>query len=991
MDAVGDGDDGLESAFLAAAVNGDASAVASYLDAPADAPPRARLADGMHLAAANGRSVVCRLLSSHSPKEVLAVNEHGRTPLLTACAAEMPNSDCIRLLVMRGGARRQDMGAIMEGAGHEENKGFFQEAHEEYDSLLEKLLDAAEHGHVQKLKAYLAHQDFDLNNADPEGLTALHWAVIKRRHQAVELLLARGADATLADGRGRTSLHYTCMPHEGREGDETRSSADAAIALAEALLAYSADADALDGEGNGTLHYAVREGNTDMVFGFVLNGADVAPALGQSAAMDEVVQAAAAQRAELEVEAAAAALDPTAVVAVAKGLAATLSPEPASPSRGSRAGGSTRGSPRGSPGRRKGEERKEKRGGGLRGSLSAKFGRSNRRSDPFVDYDDGALMLGGGMGGRAERKIVKKDVHPFKAAEPEPEETVEEEGGAAAAEPEPAAAAKLASPARASPRSSPRDNARDTALDDDRSDASIDSWDVSEEDGSGSSFDGSDDGYDFEVEDGDEFGFEEEEKKTPQYVVIDCTQLGAHRETELKRICDELGLGASAASAIMRKYQWELRELRKDWDDDSTVVFDKSGIQFDTDEEFVKLPLREGQLCSVCMETRGADTQFYSLGCSHAFCSECWQGFLECNVSTGEVSGLVCMEDKCNLVVPFAFMEVHLRDSAPELLAKFQRFVAESWVKEQKFVKFCPAPNCSSCIDGRHAAETRRKAGGGMQKRPVTVKCDCNFKFCFTCSCEAHGPAECAEVQKWNEKFQNDGESQKYMKLYVKQCPNCGRMIKKEGGCNHIWNCPCKFHWCWVCQKAWEGHTDYYSCNLLNKEEKETWQNQADEAKLHLEKWQYYSEKYANNVMSQKLEGKIGLKVESMGEELSKLEGCTPMDAEVLRTASVQLAECRRVLKYTYMHAYFMKNNNERKVFEYRQKQFEAVVDRISEVFELPDAVAKLQQLDVRVRLHDLVRFAASQISIYEEMLNAPVFEDDQAEHNDAKGVNPED
>ena len=22
-------------------------------------------------------------------------------------------------------------------------------------------------------------------------------------------------------------------------------------------------------------------------------------------------------------------------------------------------------------------------------------------------------------------------------------------------------------------------------------------------------------------------------------------------------------------------------------------------------------------------------------------------------------------------------------------------------------------------------------------------------------------------------------------------------MIYKDGGCNHIWSCPCDFHWCW--------------------------------------------------------------------------------------------------------------------------------------------------------------------------------------------------
>ena len=157
-----------------------------------------------------------------------------------------------------------------------------------------------------------------------------------------------------------------------------------------------------------------------------------------------------------------------------------------------------------------------------------------------------------------------------------------------------------------------------------------------------------------------------------------------------------------------------------------------------------------------------------------------------------------------------------------------------------------------------------------------------------------------------------------------------------------------------------QGHKDYYSCDQLDKEKLESWQKEADEAKFGLEKWKLYSEKYTDNEMSQKLEGTISEKVTSMGKDLAAMQGCTPMDAVVLRHACEALAQCRRVLKYTYMHAYFMKQDsesakNQRSVFEDRQKQFSTVVDRISEVFELPDAVQKLADPEERVRLDGLV------------------------------------
>ena len=30
-------------------------------------------------------------------------------------------------------------------------------------------------------------------------------------------------------------------------------------------------------------------------------------------------------------------------------------------------------------------------------------------------------------------------------------------------------------------------------------------------------------------------------------------------------------------------------------------------------------------------------------------------------------------------------------------------------------------------------------------------------------------------------------------------------MIYKDKGCNHMWSCPCNFHWCWQCGGPYYG------------------------------------------------------------------------------------------------------------------------------------------------------------------------------------------
>jgi hypothetical protein len=33
-------------------------------------------------------------------------------------------------------------------------------------------------------------------------------------------------------------------------------------------------------------------------------------------------------------------------------------------------------------------------------------------------------------------------------------------------------------------------------------------------------------------------------------------------------------------------------------------------------------------------------------------------------------------------------------------------------------------------------------------------------------------------------------------------------MIYKDKGCNHMWACPCGFHWCWQCGGPYHGTSE---------------------------------------------------------------------------------------------------------------------------------------------------------------------------------------
>ena len=230
-------------------------------------------------------------------------------------------------------------------------------------------------------------------------------------------------------------------------------------------------------------------------------------------------------------------------------------------------------------------------------------------------------------------------------------------------------------------------------------------------------------------------------------------------------------------------------------------------------------------------------SEWTALSCGHKFANSTWESYIETAITagskeSGEVSGLTCITRGCCMPVP----ESMILRFAGAHTAKYKRFVGDMWVTEQREgdgmakIKFCPFPDCGHVADGRRWKDSELEAAEKRLpgSKPAIVKCLCNRKFCFLCQNEAHSPADCKEFDSWNKKFETDPMTQQYLSTFCKPCPTkdmveewkdklfkntglkfeftdashpkshgCGKMIYKDGGCNHIWSCPCDFHWCW--------------------------------------------------------------------------------------------------------------------------------------------------------------------------------------------------
>ncbi|MDP1570578.1 MAG: ankyrin repeat domain-containing protein [Vicinamibacterales bacterium] len=124
---------------------------------------------------------------------------------------------------------------------------------------LSPLIEAIRSGDVEGVRALVA-SGTDVNAAEGDGATALHWAAYENDEALVETLLAAGARVAAANDLGITPLHL--------------ASANGHLAIVSRLLARGAAVEAASEAGVTPLMEAARSGNADVVRALLARGAN---------------------------------------------------------------------------------------------------------------------------------------------------------------------------------------------------------------------------------------------------------------------------------------------------------------------------------------------------------------------------------------------------------------------------------------------------------------------------------------------------------------------------------------------------------------------------------------------------------------------------------------------------------------------------------------------------------------------------------------------
>ncbi|MGD9751514.1 MAG: ankyrin repeat domain-containing protein [Acidimicrobiia bacterium] len=185
----GDGDGrGADEGLLAAAEAGDVAAVAAALD------------DGAHIETRDGRQRTALLLAATFDHVAVAelLVERGADPDALDDRHDTP-------WLVTGVTGSVAMGRVLHAAGADLT------IRNRFGGI--SVIPASERGHVDYVRWVTTSTDIDVDHVNGLGWTALLEAVIlgdggPAHQEIVRLLLAAGADPSLADGEGVTALEH---------------------------------------------------------------------------------------------------------------------------------------------------------------------------------------------------------------------------------------------------------------------------------------------------------------------------------------------------------------------------------------------------------------------------------------------------------------------------------------------------------------------------------------------------------------------------------------------------------------------------------------------------------------------------------------------------------------------------------------------------------------------------------------------------------------
>lgn len=393
----------------------------------------------------------------------------------------------------------------------------------------------------------------------------------------------------------------------------------------------------------------------------------------------------------------------------------------------------------------------------------------------------------------------------------------------------------------------------------------------------------------------------------------------------IERVVGLTGLDSSVASLLLLNAHWDDDALLQAFVENPHALQVAAGVAVSEQSEI------QPALCCACF----VDEPVARLSCGHGLCADCWPGFLRCNLQSGTVEGSNCLRlrcpgESCPLLVPPCVFQQFLQ---PDDYSRYKRLLLLSFINDNQKIAWCPAIGCELCV--------------AFSQRRSTVTCMCGHSFCFSCSLDAHAPANCLDTKAWldhQEKLNHVSDkakpTRKCQTKHIKPCPNpqCRVPTYKRSGCHYMHCTQCNEKWCWMCGH-WGGgpseRPEPHHVGKCNDPINKDWYGWKYLDAFHNEgRYLFYYERHANHLNSLEFAKELRENVGAASAEMESDVQIGPKAAELVRESAELLIECRQFLAWTYVWAFFQQDEANRKLFEVAQNELETKTEQLSEMVE---------------------------------------------------------
>ncbi|KAJ4914530.1 putative E3 ubiquitin-protein ligase ARI12 [Raphanus sativus] len=386
---------------------------------------------------------------------------------------------------------------------------------------------------------------------------------------------------------------------------------------------------------------------------------------------------------------------------------------------------------------------------------------------------------------------------------------------------------------------------------------------------------------------------------------------------EIQRVSDTYSISKDDATLLLAHFRWDVSESDKKWSDNAKSVKESVGLlELDTP---LDLPSDDKKFCcGICFKLLSLEKSA-SVSCGHRVCEFCWTSHI--NNSINEIPDvdwywtLKCPYGICPASVGRDMIE---RFASEKEKTKYDRYLFRSYVNGSKVMKCCSA-------QGR-SCDVHLTPGSGN----FDVLCLCLLSFCWNCSKDTHSPVDCESAANWLAMNSSDYQDPNWVRQNTVPCPRCELRIIENQDWSLKMKClpPCSYDFCWRCRGVWTEHggengLDLYTC-IHDEYEETVLGNTAESA---ADRYRDCHQNWTNNEsLMQLAKEKLQQLHTDIIPDLSNKQLATVPQLQFIAEAWSQIMESRRVLKWSYAYAYYLREDQVEKQAFLKLKQDKAEI-----------------------------------------------------------------